>query len=119
MFPKTPQFVNPIKPVVNFGRRVGGYLGNVAKESVDFGKSWSKAYDASAGVGPGADQRASQANLGQAKATGQLLGAVLQGRRYDSSGTQVPAPKAPTVNKSSAPALGVAPSAPREIMKEL
>ena len=82
MFPSTPQFINPIK-------KVGGYLGNVAKEIGDYGKAWRSAYDASADIKPGADGRAAQANLGQVKAGGQLLGAVLQGRRYDASGKQI------------------------------
>jgi hypothetical protein len=88
MFPSTPQFINPIKTV-------GGYLGNVAKEAGQFGSAWKTAWNASSGIGPGADRAAYKANVGQRKAQGQLLGAVLQGRRYDdASGKQI-TPAAP------------------------
>lgn len=82
MFPSTPQFVNPIK-------KVGGYVGNVFKEAGDFGRAWSNAYNASADSTPGANQRAAEANIGQKQAMGQLIGAVVQGRRYNSSGKQI------------------------------
>lgn len=82
MFPSTPQFVNPIKTV-------GGYLGNVVKEAKQFGGAWKTAFNASADVKPGASQRAAVANKAQTAAQGQLLGAVLQGRRYNDSGKQI------------------------------
>jgi hypothetical protein len=67
------------------------YLDNLKKEMSDRAKAsnnFSKAnYEARYGVQgikqPGSQARASQASSGLRKATGQLFGAVLQGRRYD------------------------------------
>lgn len=87
MFPSNLQFPNPIN-------KIGGYLGNVGKEAKQYGKAWAKSFDASAGIGPGADQKAFNANVKERQAQGQLLGAVLQGRRYDNKGNQI-------VNKAS------------------
>jgi len=42
---------------------------------------------------PGAQARASKASATLGRATGQLLGAVLQGRRYDAKGRIIEAPK--------------------------
>jgi len=78
MFPSKLQFPN-----------VGGYLSNVAKEAKQYGSAWKKSYDASAGIGPGADRTAYNANQAETAAKGQLLGAVLQGRRYNNKGTQI------------------------------
>jgi hypothetical protein len=67
------------------------YLDNLKKEMSDRAKAadrFSRAnYEARYGVQgikqPGSQARASQASSGLRKATGQLFGAVLQGRRYD------------------------------------
>lgn len=79
MIPGPSQFVN----------KVGGYLGNVAKEAGQFGSAWKTAFNASADITPGANQRAAQANMNQQNAQGQLLGAILQGRRYNNKGKQM------------------------------
>lgn len=82
------------------------YLDNLKKELSDRSKAsseFSKAnYEARYGVmgikQPGSQARASQASKNLTKATGQLLGAVLQGRRYDDKGRIIQAP-AKQVNK--------------------
>jgi hypothetical protein len=68
---------------------IAGYVGNVAKEVGEFGSAWKKAFNASADVRPGANARARSANKNQDAQMGQALGAILQGRRYDKSGTQI------------------------------
>lgn len=68
--------------------RVGSYLGNIGKEAGDFARSWSRADELSNEVGPGTDTAASKARLKQDKEFGQLVGAVIQGRRYDKKGRQ-------------------------------
>lgn len=65
------------------------YARNLRKEGGELINAWREAYDASAGVGLGASQKASEANKKQRAAQGQFLGAVLQGRRYDKSGKQI------------------------------
>ena len=78
------------------------YLDNLKKEISDRAKAsdtFSKAnYEARYGVmgvkQPGSQARASKASKDLEKATGQLLGAILQGRRYDDkTGKQVKAKK--------------------------
>jgi hypothetical protein len=78
------------------------YLDNLKKELGDRSKASSKAsqanYEARYGVmgvkQPGSQARASQTRRSLTKATGQLLGAVLQGRRYDDkTGKQIVASK--------------------------
>lgn len=90
MFPNQVQFPNPIK-------KVGGYIGNVAKEAKQYGQAWSKTVGlsqdarsyppASAGLGgPTRESKGIEANAAsaaQGKAFGQLAGAILQGRRYN------------------------------------
>jgi hypothetical protein len=78
------------------------YLDNLKKEMSDRSKAsdkFSKAnYEARYGVQgvkqPGSQARASQTRKSLTKATGQLFGAVLQGRRYDDkTGKQIKAKK--------------------------
>lgn len=65
------------------------YARNLRKEGSQLVNAWREAYDASAAVGQGAGQRASEANKKQRAEQGQFLGALLQGRRYDKSGKQI------------------------------
>lgn len=72
------------------------YLDNLAKESKQFVKSWVKSSDMAgpSGLpeGPAKEAyKAKQAASGKAfdAAKGQMLGALLQGRRYDGKGKQV------------------------------
>jgi hypothetical protein len=88
------------------------YLDNLKKEISDRSKASDKFgkanYEARYGVQgikqPGSQARASQARKSLTKATGQLLGAVLQGRRYDDkTGKQIKATPAKAVKKSVKP----------------
>ena len=65
------------------------YLGNLGKEIKQFGSAWKKAVDASGDITPGANPRARAANAKYDAAMGQLLGAALQGRRYNKKGIQM------------------------------
>jgi hypothetical protein len=65
------------------------YLGNLGKEIKQFGSAYKKSLDASGDITPGANPRARAANAKYDAAMGQLLGAALQGRRYNKKGTQV------------------------------
>ena len=85
------------------------YLDNLKKEMSDRAKvsnRFSKAnYEARYGVQgikqPGSQARASQASRNLTKATGQLFGAVLQGRRYDDkTGKQIKATPVTKVKKT-------------------
>ena len=77
------------------------YFGNIAKEIGDRSRASDRAskanYEARYGImgikQPGAQARASKASKTLGRATGQLLGAVLQGRRYDAQGRIIQAPK--------------------------
>jgi hypothetical protein len=78
------------------------YVDNIKKELSDRSKASNKAsktnYEARYGVmgvkQPGSQARASKARKSLTKATGQLAGAVLQGRRYDDkTGKQIMAKK--------------------------
>ena len=77
------------------------YFGNIAKEIGDRSRAKDRQLKASdeAKYGimgikqPGAQARASAASKTLGRATGQLLGAVLQGRRYDAQGRIIQAPK--------------------------
>ena len=89
MIPSSPQFSNPVK-------KVGGYLGNVVKETKQFGSAWGKALDASYDAKtfppdqrPALNAKANKAAANQKSAFGQLAGAVLQGRRYNNKGNQI------------------------------
>lgn len=71
---------------------MANYIQNAAKEAKQFGTAWLKTWQASGEVGPGTDARASNLSKKKDKAGGQLLGAVLQGRRYnDTTGKQIKA----------------------------
>ena len=67
------------KPVIRYGQTVTGAFGEV-------GKAYKKAVDASGDIMPGADARAAAANKNYDAEKGQLVGAILRGRRYDSKG---------------------------------
>lgn len=66
--------------------RLGGYLGNIGKEAGDFGRAYKKAGNLSAAVGPGTDTAAERARKQQDAEFGQLVGAIIQARRYDNKG---------------------------------
>lgn len=65
------------------------YLKNLKKEGGQALDAYLKASDASAGIGPGANEKAARANKKQRAEQGQFLGALLQGRRYDRKGNQI------------------------------
>lgn len=76
--------------ISQFPQKVGGYLGNIAKEGKQFGSAWHTAYEASGDYRPGAAPVARAANIKQNQAFGQLAGAIFQGRRYDDkTGAQI------------------------------
>lgn len=62
------------------------YAKNVGKEAGDFGRAYKKAANLSAAVGPGTDTAAEKARMQQDAELGQLVGALIQARRYDSKG---------------------------------
>jgi len=64
------------KPIVSYAKTVAG-------AAVDFGKAYKDAFNKAADVRPGANARARAANKRQTAEQGQLLGAILQGRKYD------------------------------------
>jgi hypothetical protein len=85
------------------------YLDNLKKEMSDRSKASDKAsktnYEARYGVmgikQPGSQARASSARSSLGKATGQLFGAVLQGRRYDDkTGKQIKKTTTPAMPKT-------------------
>jgi len=64
------------KPVVSYAKTVGSAF-------ADFGRAYKAAVDASGDIMPGADARAFAANKKYDAEKGQLMGAILQGRKYD------------------------------------
>lgn len=64
------------KPVVSYAKTVGSAF-------VDFGRAYKRAVDASGDIMPGANARARAANKNYDAEKGQLMGAILQGRRYN------------------------------------
>ena len=64
------------KPVVSYAKTVGSAF-------ADFGRAYKGAVDASGDIKPGADARAFAANKKYDAEKGQLMGAILQGRKYD------------------------------------
>jgi len=64
------------KPVVSYAKTVGSAF-------ADFGRAYKEAVDASGDIKPGADARAFVANKKYDAEKGQLMGAILQGRKYD------------------------------------
>jgi hypothetical protein len=65
------------------------YFQNIAKEINDVYQASRRTTEMSQTSGPGTDARANALRVLQDKQTGQLFGAVLQGRRYDSKGKQI------------------------------
>tara|TARA_R110000868_G_scaffold395843_1_gene667804 strand:- start:3683 stop:3907 length:225 start_codon:yes stop_codon:yes gene_type:complete len=65
------------------------YFQNIAKEINDVYQAGRLTRDMSQTSGPGTDARANALRVLQDKQTGQLFGAVLQGRRYNSKGKQI------------------------------
>ena len=65
------------------------YLDNLAKEAKQTASAWKDAWNRSADPTPGADARARKANKTLDNQKGQLLGALVQGRRYGAGGAQV------------------------------
>ena len=71
------------KPVVSYAKTVGSAF-------ADFGRAYKKAVDASGDIMPGANARARNANKNYDAEKGQLMGAILQGRKYDNkTGKQI------------------------------
>jgi len=64
------------------------YAKNVGKEAGDFGRAYKKANQLSNEVGPGTDTAAERARKQQDAEFGQLVGALIQARRYDKKGRQ-------------------------------
>jgi hypothetical protein len=62
---------------------MASYLENLMKEAKQSARAWQKSYNASADINPGADARAIAANKASDEQIGQLIGALVQGRRYD------------------------------------
>jgi hypothetical protein len=65
------------------------YFGNVGKEFKDFAKTYGAVTEMANTSGPGTDAAASRLRNKQDKDMGQLAGAILQGRRYDTNGKQI------------------------------
>jgi hypothetical protein len=65
------------------------YLQNFANEINQSYQAWHKAVEASGDINPGANARARAANAARDAAEGQVWGALLQGRRYDTNGKQI------------------------------
>lgn len=88
------------------------YFDNIKKEIGDRSRASDRAskanYEARYGImgikQPGAQARASKTAQTRRNATGQLLGAVLQGRRYDAKGRLITA--SPTNKKNPAKQVG-------------
>lgn len=92
-----------VNPVYKAAQTVSKYAHNVGKEFKQFTAASSKTEELSskgstyppndmADKGQGREYFAAQANVARKKqdaAQGQLLGAILQGRRYDTKGKQI------------------------------
>ena len=63
-------------------KSVSGYGKNLFKEVKDFGRTYRALDNAINAVGPGTDARANRLREQEDKDFGQLMGALLQGRRY-------------------------------------
>ena len=71
------------KPVVSYAKTVGSAF-------ADFGRAYKAAVDASGDIKPGADARAFAANKKYDAEKGQLVGAIVQGRKYNNkTGKQI------------------------------
>lgn len=72
------------KPIVSYAKTVG-------TAAAEYGSAWKDAFNKSADITPGANARARAANKKQDAEQGQLLGAILQGRKYNNkTGKQIP-----------------------------
>jgi hypothetical protein len=65
------------------------YFGNVGKELKDLARTYGALNQKMNEPGPGTDTAATKLRNKQDKDMGQLAGAILQGRRYDSKGKQI------------------------------
>jgi hypothetical protein len=66
------------------------YLENLMNEAKQSVRAYNATGEASQKVGPGTDERANMLRRKEDKQFGQLLGALIQGRRYDDkTGKQV------------------------------
>jgi hypothetical protein len=65
------------------------YFENIAKEINDVYQASRRTTEMSNTSGPGTDSAATALRAKQTKQEGQLWGAILQGRRYNSKGKQV------------------------------
>lgn len=63
-------------------RSVAGYGKNLFKEAKEYARTYRALDNATNAVGPGTDTRASKLRDQEDKDFGQLMGALLQGRRY-------------------------------------
>ena len=71
------------KPIVSYAKTVGS-------AAADFGSAWKDAFNKSADITPGANARARAANARFDAEKGQLVGAILRGRKYDNkTGKQI------------------------------
>ena len=70
-----------------------GYVKNIGKEVKDTVKAFQAAQEMSNRVGAGTDAAANRLRRKADAEQGQLLGAILQGRRYDAKGNQIKAKK--------------------------
>jgi hypothetical protein len=89
--PRTTPGIN--QPTVNKNYKnnsnTSSYLGNVGKEFSDLVKTYSALTEMSNKSGPGTDAEANRLRSQQDKDLGQLAGAILKGRRYDTKGNQI------------------------------
>jgi hypothetical protein len=71
------------KPIISYAKTVAG-------AAADFGSAWKDAFNKGADPTPGADARARAANARFDAEKGQLVGAILQGRKYNNkTGKQI------------------------------
>jgi hypothetical protein len=66
-------------------RPIAGYVGNIAKETKEFGSAWKKSFNEGANYNPDGNAKAAKANKEYDAAKGQLLGSLV-GKRYDKNG---------------------------------
>ena len=65
------------------------YFQNIAKEINQSYQAYRAVDQARNEVGPGTDARANVLRQMETKQTGQLIGAIVQGRRYNAKGKQI------------------------------
>ena len=66
-----------------------GYGSNLLKETKQFGSAYKKTTQKSNESGPGTDAEASRLRKIEDNEFGQMLGALIQGRRYNKKGKQI------------------------------